>query len=74
MKILRTSVELIWSTHPWKKWNIPKRTACHSQWVDYESLRIEVKRAALQEMVDYVTANRGVLTEAVYPEVQHALL
>jgi len=29
----------------------------------------EVKRAALQEMVDYVTANRGVLTEAVYPEI-----
>jgi len=29
----------------------------------------EVKRAALQEMVDYVTASRGVLTEAVYPEI-----
>jgi len=29
----------------------------------------EVKRAALQEMVDYVTANRGVLTGAVYPEI-----
>ena len=29
----------------------------------------EVKRAALQEMVEYVTQNRGVLTEPVYPEV-----
>ena len=29
----------------------------------------EVKRAALHEMVEYVTNNRGVLTEAVYPEV-----
>ncbi len=29
----------------------------------------EVKRAALAEMVEYVTNNRGVLTEAVYPEV-----
>jgi len=29
----------------------------------------EVKRAALHEMVEYVTTNRGVLTEAVYPEV-----
>jgi len=31
----------------------------------------EVKRAALQEMVEYVTQNRAVLTEAVYPEVVH---
>jgi len=31
----------------------------------------EVKRAALQEMVEYVTQNRGVLTEPVYPEVVH---
>ena len=30
----------------------------------------EVKRAALHEMVEYVTNNRGVLTEAVYPEVR----
>ena len=29
----------------------------------------EVKRAALQEMVEFVTQNRGVLTEAIYPEV-----
>jgi serine/threonine-protein phosphatase 2A regulatory subunit B' len=29
----------------------------------------EVKRAALHEMVEYVTTNRGVLTEAVYPEI-----
>ena len=29
----------------------------------------EVKRAALQEMVEYVTQNRGVLTDPVYPEV-----
>jgi len=29
----------------------------------------EVKRAALQEMVEYVTQNRAVLTEPVYPEV-----
>merc|ERR1719205_307681 len=30
-----------------------------------------MKRAALQEMVEYVTQNRGVLTEPVYPEVVH---
>lgn len=29
----------------------------------------EVKRAALNEMVEYVTQNRGVITEAIYPEV-----
>ena len=28
-----------------------------------------MKRAALQEMVEYVTQNRAVLTEPVYPEV-----
>lgn len=28
----------------------------------------EVKRAALHEMVDYTTAQRGVITEAIYPE------
>jgi len=31
----------------------------------------EVKRAALQEMVEFVTQNRGVLTESVYPEIVH---
>lgn len=29
----------------------------------------EVKRAALNEAVEYVTASRGVLTEAIYPEI-----
>ncbi|XP_050047996.1 serine/threonine-protein phosphatase 2A 56 kDa regulatory subunit epsilon isoform-like isoform X2 [Dermacentor andersoni] len=29
----------------------------------------EVKRATLNELVDYVTAGRGVLTEPVYPEI-----
>uniref|UniRef100_A0ABD2WET4 Serine/threonine protein phosphatase 2A regulatory subunit n=1 Tax=Trichogramma kaykai TaxID=54128 RepID=A0ABD2WET4_9HYME len=28
----------------------------------------EIKRNALQEMVDYVSKNRGVITEAIYPE------
>ena len=28
----------------------------------------DVKRAALSEMVDYLTQNRGVITDAVYPE------
>jgi serine/threonine-protein phosphatase 2A regulatory subunit B' len=28
----------------------------------------EVKRAALNELVDYITHNRGVVTEAIYPE------
>ncbi|GFO13219.1 serine/threonine-protein phosphatase 2a 56 kda regulatory subunit delta isoform, partial [Plakobranchus ocellatus] len=31
----------------------------------------EVKRAALNEMVEYVTQNRGVITEAIYPEAIH---
>lgn len=31
----------------------------------------EVKRAALNEMVEYVTQNRGVITESIYPEVIH---
>lgn len=31
----------------------------------------EVKRAALNEMVEYVTQNRGVVTEAIYPEAIH---
>jgi serine/threonine-protein phosphatase 2A regulatory subunit B' len=29
----------------------------------------EVKRATLSELVDYITTNRGVLTDAVYPEM-----
>ncbi len=29
----------------------------------------EIKRGALNELVDYITANRGVLTEPVYPEI-----
>lgn len=29
----------------------------------------EVKRAALHEMVEYVTTQRGVITEAIYPEI-----
>lgn len=28
----------------------------------------EIKRAALNELVEYVTHNRGVLSEAIYPE------
>lgn len=28
----------------------------------------EIKRAALNEMVEYVTQNRSVVTEAIYPE------
>jgi serine/threonine-protein phosphatase 2A regulatory subunit B' len=28
----------------------------------------EVKRAALHEMVEHVTTQKGVITEAVYPE------
>lgn len=28
----------------------------------------EIKRATLNELVDYVAAGRGVLTEAIYPE------
>lgn len=28
----------------------------------------EVKRAALNEIVDYVTHNHGVITDAIYPE------
>ena len=31
----------------------------------------EVKRAGLNEMVEYVTQNRGVITEAIYPEAIH---
>jgi serine/threonine-protein phosphatase 2A regulatory subunit B' len=29
----------------------------------------EVKRACLNELVDYITSTRGVLTEPVYPEM-----
>ena len=29
----------------------------------------EIKRATLNELVDYITSERGVLTEAAYPEV-----
>ena len=33
----------------------------------------EVKRAALNEMVEYITQNRGILTEAIYPEAIEAV-
>ena len=29
----------------------------------------EMKRSTLNELVDYITAGRGILTEAVYPEI-----
>lgn len=29
----------------------------------------EIKRQALTEILDYITNNRGVITEPVYPEV-----
>ena len=29
----------------------------------------ETKRSTLNELVDYITAGRGVLTELVYPEI-----
>ena len=29
----------------------------------------EIKRATLNELVDYITAGRGVLTEPAYPEI-----
>ena len=29
----------------------------------------EIKRSALSEIVEYITQNRGILTENVYPEV-----
>lgn len=28
----------------------------------------EVKRAAIQELVDFITTQRGVITESIYPE------
>ena len=34
----------------------------------------EIKRATLNEVVDYITAGRGVLTEAVYPEIIRMVL
>ena len=34
----------------------------------------EVKRGALNEAVDYVTSNRGVLTDSVYPEIVHMVM
>ncbi|CAL9692032.1 unnamed protein product [Knipowitschia caucasica] len=34
----------------------------------------EVKRAALSEMVEYITHNRNVITEPIYPEVVHVFL
>lgn len=29
----------------------------------------EIKRNTLNELVEYITAGRGVLTESVYPEI-----
>uniref|UniRef100_A0A8C4PF40 Serine/threonine-protein phosphatase 2A 56 kDa regulatory subunit n=1 Tax=Equus asinus asinus TaxID=83772 RepID=A0A8C4PF40_EQUAS len=34
----------------------------------------EVKRAALSEMVEYITHNRNVITEPIYPEVVHMVM
>ncbi|XP_060257921.1 serine/threonine-protein phosphatase 2A 56 kDa regulatory subunit gamma isoform isoform X14 [Ovis aries] len=34
----------------------------------------EVKRAALSEMVEYITHNRNVITEPIYPEVVHMVV
>uniref|UniRef100_A0A8C8CU29 Serine/threonine protein phosphatase 2A regulatory subunit n=1 Tax=Oncorhynchus tshawytscha TaxID=74940 RepID=A0A8C8CU29_ONCTS len=34
----------------------------------------EVKRAALSEMVEYITHNRNVITEPIYPEVVHMFM
>ncbi|KAG0168099.1 Serine/threonine-protein phosphatase 2A 56 kDa regulatory subunit delta isoform [Apophysomyces sp. BC1034] len=34
----------------------------------------EIKRHTLQEILEYVNMNRGVLTEAVYPEVVHMFI
>ncbi len=28
----------------------------------------EIKRAALNEMIDYITSNRGIITDSIYPE------
>lgn len=33
----------------------------------------EVKRAALSEMVEYITHSRNVITEPIYPEVVHVV-
>jgi serine/threonine-protein phosphatase 2A regulatory subunit B' len=29
----------------------------------------EIKRAALNELIDYITASKGVIVEALYPEI-----
>ena len=29
----------------------------------------EIKRSALNEILDYISSNRGILTEQIYPEV-----
>ena len=34
----------------------------------------EVKRGALLEMVEYVTSQRGVITEAIYPEAVNMVI
>lgn len=34
----------------------------------------EVKRAALHEMVDYVSSQRGIITENIYPEVVNMVI
>lgn len=31
----------------------------------------EIKRQTLQEILEYISMNRGVLTENVYPEIVH---
>ena len=31
----------------------------------------EVKRSSLNEIVDYVTNNQGIITESIYPEAVH---
>lgn len=34
----------------------------------------EIKRQTLQEILEYVNMNRGVLTEAVYPEIVNMVM
>ncbi len=41
------------------------RLLWHSDWPKEQ----ETKRATLSELVDYVSTNRGVLVEPVYPEI-----
>lgn len=31
----------------------------------------EIKRAALNEIIEHVTINKGVITESIYPEAIH---